>query len=111
MGVHLVLATQRPSADVITGMIKANVPCRIAFKVASRVDSGVILDAGGAEKLLGKGDMLYQPPDGEIQRLQGVLVQDHEIDAVVAHWKRQPKGKDPEYLMRPDAREPAGATA
>jgi len=78
------VATQRPSTDVITGVLKGNLPCRIAFQVASKVDSRVILDAMGAEKLLGQGDMLYTPPQSsQIRRVQGALVEDHEIQAVV----------------------------
>jgi DNA segregation ATPase FtsK/SpoIIIE-like protein len=88
-GVHLVLATQRPSADVITGLIKANVTTRIALTVASQVDSRVILDAGGAEKLLGAGDMLYRPDGGSLVRLQGAFMTDAEVDAVVRHWTQQ----------------------
>ena len=86
-GIHLVVATQRPSVDVVTGLIKANFPTRIAFAVSSQVDSRTILDGGGAEKLLGKGDMLYQPKDqGKPTRLQGVYVSDEEIESVVAFW-------------------------
>jgi S-DNA-T family DNA segregation ATPase FtsK/SpoIIIE len=82
-GIHMILATQRPSVDVITGVIKANVPARIAFQVASKQDSRVILDANGADKLLGKGDMLYLPPgSAKLIRAQGVYVQDEEIRAV-----------------------------
>jgi S-DNA-T family DNA segregation ATPase FtsK/SpoIIIE len=84
VGIHVIVATQRPSTDVITGVIKGNLPTRIAFQVASKVDSRVILDAMGAEKLLGGGDMLYTPPQSsQIKRVQGALVEDTEIQALV----------------------------
>ena len=84
VGIHVIVATQRPSTDVITGVLKGNLPCRIAFQVASKVDSRVILDSMGAEKLLGQGDMLYTPPQSsQIKRVQGALVEDHEIQGVV----------------------------
>lgn len=90
VGIHLVVATQRPSADIITGLIKANIPSRVAFAVSSGVDSRVILDEMGAEKLLGRGDMLYLPVDeGKPRRLQGAYVSDRELDAVIAYWKAQ----------------------
>lgn len=86
-GIHLVVATQRPSVDVITGLIKANFPTRIAFAVSSQVDSRTILDMAGAEKLLGRGDMLYMPPDAaKPKRLQGVFVSDEEIEHLVDFW-------------------------
>jgi len=86
-GIHLVVATQRPSVDVITGLIKANFPTRIAFAVSSQVDSRTILDMAGAEKLLGRGDMLYMPPDAaKPKRLQGVFVSDEEIERLVGFW-------------------------
>ncbi|MEO6295331.1 MAG: DNA translocase FtsK 4TM domain-containing protein [Candidatus Limnocylindria bacterium] len=89
-GIHLVVATQRPSVQVITGLIKANIPSRIAFAMTSGIDSRTILDANGAEDLLGRGDMLYQPIDApRAVRLQGVLVTDQEIDAVARHWRAQ----------------------
>ena len=88
-GIHLIIATQRPSVDVVTGIIKANFPCRIAFKVTSGQDSRTILDGAGAEKLLGMGDMLYKPNGGMIQRLHGAFVSDDEVSAVVEYWKRQ----------------------
>ncbi len=95
-GIHLILATQRPSVDVITGLIKANIPTRIAFQVASRVDSRTILDQQGAEALLGAGDMLYLPPgSGLPQRVHGAFVADHEVHKVVEHLKTLAK---PEYL-------------
>lgn len=87
-GIHLVIATQRPSVDVITGLIKANIPCRIAFNVSSMVDSRVIIDQPGAEKLLGRGDMLFLPPDASKPvRIQGVLVQDSEINNLIKYLK------------------------
>ncbi|HLZ93726.1 MAG TPA: DNA translocase FtsK [Candidatus Dormibacteraeota bacterium] len=90
VGIHLIIATQRPSTDIITGLIKANIPSRIAFAVGSQVDSRVILDGGGAEKLLGRGDMLYQPVDaGKPTRIQGAFVSDQEVDSVVSFWKSQ----------------------
>ena len=96
VGIHLVLATQRPSVDVITGLIKANIPCRIAFNTASMTDSRVIIDTPGAEKLLGRGDMLYVPPDqAKPKRIQGCHVDDDEINAVIKHLRAS--GVEPEY--------------
>jgi len=92
VGMHLVLATQRPSVDVITGVIKANIPARIAFQVAAKVDSRTILDAMGADKLLGKGDMLYLPPgSAKLIRAQGALITDQEIQGIVDFIARQGK--------------------
>ena len=88
-GIHLVVSTQRPSVDVITGLIKANIPCRIAFAVSSQVDSRVILDIGGAEKLLGRGDMLYIPPDqAKPTRIQGAYVSEPEIQKLINFLKK-----------------------
>lgn len=95
-GIHLILATQRPSVDVITGLIKANVPSRIGFQVSSKIDSRTILDQGGAEQLLGHGDMLYLPPGTSVpERIHGAFVDDHEVHKVVADWKRR---GEPNYL-------------
>ena len=95
-GIHLVVATQRPSVDVITGLIKANIPCRIAFNVSSMIDSRVILDTPGAEKLLGRGDMLFLPPDASKPiRIQGVYVQDGEINDLIKYLKGT--GVEPQY--------------
>jgi len=95
VGIHLVLATQRPSVDVITGIIKANFPARIAFRVASRVDSRTILDGNGAEQLLGRGDMLLLPPgSARLLRLHGPFVSEAEVGRLVAFWRREGK---PEY--------------
>lgn len=88
-GIHLIVATQRPSVDVVTGILRANFPCRIAFQVANKYDSRTILDSSGAEKLLGKGDMLFKSSGGKLQRLHGPFVSDEEVEAVVAHWKKQ----------------------
>jgi S-DNA-T family DNA segregation ATPase FtsK/SpoIIIE len=86
-GIHLVVATQRPSVDVVTGLIKANFPARISFAVTSQTDSRVVLDTPGAEKLLGGGDMLFMPPDSaKLLRIQGCFVSDHEVQALVRHW-------------------------
>lgn len=96
-GIHLIIATQRPSVDVITGLIKANVPTRIAFSVSSQVDSRTIIDISGAEKLLGRGDMLFlENGSSKPVRLQGTFVSDEEIDLVVAHIREQ---REPDYLF------------
>ncbi|MGL5006539.1 MAG: DNA translocase FtsK 4TM domain-containing protein [Plesiomonas sp.] len=95
-GIHLVLATQRPSVDVITGLIKANIPTRIAFTVSSKIDSRTILDQGGAESLLGMGDMLYMPPNSSIpERVHGAFVRDQEVHAVAQDWKARGR---PQYI-------------
>ena len=96
-GIHCIVATQRPSVDVITGVIKSNIPARIAFQVAAAVDSRTILDAKGADKLLGKGDMLYLPPgSAKLIRAQGALITDQEIQSVVDFIAKQAK---PSYEM------------
>jgi S-DNA-T family DNA segregation ATPase FtsK/SpoIIIE len=110
VGMHLVLATQRPSVDVITGLIKANFPARISFRVATRVDSRTILDIMGAEHLLGKGDMLFLPPgSSRLTRVHGAFVTETEINLVVDFWKAQAKPEyDQSYLIAPsDDAEPA----
>ena len=105
VGIHLILATQRPSVDVITGLIKANIPCRIAFNVTSMVDSKVIIDGPGAEKLLGRGDMLYVPPDqAKPKRIQGAFVKDKEITDLINYLRST--GIDPQYndaITKPQA--------
>ncbi len=88
-GIHLIMATQRPSVDVITGVIKANLPTRISFKVTSRIDSRTILGEQGAEQLLGKGDMLYKPNTGALVRVHGPFVADEEVERVADHWRAQ----------------------
>ena len=99
-GIHLVVATQRPSVDVITGLIKANFPSRISFAVASQVDSRTILDSVGAEKLLGRGDMLFQPPDTpKPKRIQGAFISDREIEEMVRHWQKQKGPLPPEIPL------------
>jgi len=94
-GIHLIMATQRPSVDVITGVIKANLPTRISFAVTSKIDSRTILGEQGAEQLLGKGDMLYMPGGKQVVRVHGPLVSDEEVEAVADHWRTQ---GHPEYL-------------
>jgi S-DNA-T family DNA segregation ATPase FtsK/SpoIIIE len=94
-GIHVIMATQRPSVDVITGTIKANFPTRISFQVTSKIDSRTILGEMGAEQLLGMGDMLYMAGGGRIQRVHGPFVSDDEVEKVVAHLKLQGA---PEYL-------------
>ncbi len=111
-GIHLVVATQRPSVDVITGLIKANIPSRIAFAVSSQVDSRTILDSAGAEQLLGRGDMLFAPV-GALKpiRLQGALVLDEEIKMITDHWRRQGAPEYVEALTNPPAPEARGDLA
>jgi S-DNA-T family DNA segregation ATPase FtsK/SpoIIIE len=95
-GIHMILATQRPSVDVITGLIKSNIPTRIAFQVSSKIDSRTILDQQGAEQLLGSGDMLYLPPGAGLPtRVHGAYVSDGELQRVIADWKKR---GEPEYL-------------
>jgi len=109
-GIHLVLATQRPSVDVITGLIKANIPSRIAFQVSSKIDSRTILDQSGAEALLGAGDMLYLPPGtGLPQRVHGAFVADNEVHAVAEHLKSLAKPEYMEDVLEGPATEDAGA--
>lgn len=103
-GIHLILATQRPSVDVITGLIKANIPTRIAFQVSSKIDSRTILDQQGAEALLGSGDMLYLPPGtGVPTRVHGAFVDDHEVHAVVADWKKRGAPQYIDEILNGDA--------
>ena len=110
-GIHLVLATQRPSVDVITGLIKANIPARIAFQVSSRVDSRTILDQSGAEALLGAGDMLFMPPgSGLPQRVHGAFVADHEVHNVVEHLKRLATPDYIEAVVEPQAMAEGGSS-
>ncbi|MEW6048422.1 MAG: DNA translocase FtsK, partial [Bacillota bacterium] len=111
-GIHLIIATQRPSTDVITGLIKANIPSRLAFAVSSQVDSRTILDTGGAERLLGRGDMLYHPlGEPKPVRAQGCLVTDREIEQVVAFWKEQGPPQYKVDLFEEEAREESADAA
>ena len=109
VGIHLILATQRPSVEVITGLIKTNLPTRIAFQVSSQVDSRTILDTGGAEKLLGNGDMLYVAPSGETQRLQGVYVSTDEVRRVTNHWRKEKEAWGDEDSLEDDITAGSGA--
>ncbi|MBB1294432.1 MULTISPECIES: DNA translocase FtsK [Pseudoalteromonas] len=105
-GIHLILATQRPSVDVITGLIKANIPTRMAFQVSSKIDSRTILDQQGAENLLGMGDMLYLPPGTSVPiRVHGAFVDDHEVHAVVNDWKARAKPNYIDEILNGDATE------
>ncbi len=109
-GIHMFLATQRPSVDVITGLIKANIPCRLAFAVSSQVDSRVILDTQGAEKLLGRGDMLYLPPEqAKPMRIQGAFVSEKEVNALAGFLKKQ--GVDPQYTEEVTSMPKPGTTS
>ena len=106
-GIHLILATQRPSVDVITGLIKANIPTRISFQVSSKVDSRTILDQGGAEQLLGHGDMLYLPPgSGVPTRVHGAFVSDDEVHRVVEDWKQRAEPNYREDVLTGGEEEP-----
>ena len=108
-GIHLIVATQRPSVDVVTGLIKANFPTRISFAVTSQVDSRTILDMGGAEKLLGRGDMLYMPTEaGKPKRLQGCLVSDTEVERLVYFWGSQKQEETPSLAIEEISLPPTG---
>jgi S-DNA-T family DNA segregation ATPase FtsK/SpoIIIE len=109
VGIHLILATQRPSVDVITGLIKANFPARISFRVASKVDSRTILDANGAESLLGRGDMLYLPAgSSRLNRIHGPLIGEDEIVAICDFWREQAKAQYNDELLQAPKEEPEG---
>jgi len=109
VGIHLVISTQRPSVDVITGLIKANFPSRIVFAMSSQADSRTILDVGGAEKLIGQGDMLFAPRDSaRLLRIQGTYLTDPEIQAVVEFWQKQ---GPPEYIPETEFEEAVASHA
>jgi DNA segregation ATPase FtsK/SpoIIIE, S-DNA-T family len=111
VGIHLILATQRPSVDVITGLIKANFPARVSFRVASKVDSRTILDANGSESLLGKGDMLYLPAgSSRLHRIHGPYVNEREVEAVCDFWKDQANATFNEDLLKPPKDENSSGT-
>ena len=112
VGIHLLLATQRPSTDIITGTIKVNIPARIAFAVSSQVDSRVILDQGGAETLLGQGDMLFRAAGtSKLQRIQGAFITEEEIAAITEHWAEQGEPDFDEELLGDAGRPPTGPAA
>ena len=108
-GIHLILATQRPSVNVVTGLIKANIPSRIAFSMASQIDSRTVLDAPGAEDLIGRGDMLFQPSDApKPTRMQGVFVSDSEISDLVSFWRKQGAAKYLDEIVAVDTGKSGG---
>ncbi len=112
VGIHLVLATQRPSVDVITGLIKANFPARMSFRVATKIDSRTILDANGAEALLGRGDMLYLPSgSGRVHRLHAPFVTEKEIAAVVEFWRAQGEAQYQEHFLQAPREDSDGGSA
>ncbi len=110
-GIHLILATQRPSVDVITGLIKANLPTRVSFQVSSRIDSRTILDQMGAEQLLGQGDMLFMSGGQHIQRVHGAFVSDGEVAALVSHLKEQGEPDYREEILEAQEDEQSGTVA